>query len=57
MLYEGRLHGPFDVADVDVQSLGLLMTGGDWAPGDGHATARPQPGSPPVPATQAPGQP
>jgi simple sugar transport system ATP-binding protein len=32
VMYEGRLHGPFDAATVSVDGIGLLMTGGDWAP-------------------------
>jgi general nucleoside transport system ATP-binding protein len=34
VLYEGRLHGPFDTAQVHAQGLGLLMTGGEWQPGE-----------------------
>ena len=42
VIYEGRLHGPFDAGAVDVGGLGLLMTGGEWEPGaGGAATAGP----------------
>ncbi len=33
VMYEGHLHGPFDAGNVDVGGIGLLMTGGEWAPG------------------------
>jgi ABC-type uncharacterized transport system ATPase subunit len=32
VMYEGHLHGPFDAAAVDVNGLGILMTGGEWQP-------------------------
>jgi len=37
VMYEGRLHGPFEAASVDVHGLGLLMTGGEWQPEAPHA--------------------
>jgi general nucleoside transport system ATP-binding protein len=37
VIYEGRLRGPFPAEVVDVAGLGLLMTGGDWQPGDSAA--------------------
>ncbi len=46
VLYEGRLRGPFDVADVHSQGIGLLMTGGEWRPETGSGpgpTVEPEP--------------
>jgi len=39
VMYEGRLHGPFDAEAVDVHGLGLLMTGGEWQPRAADAAA------------------
>jgi simple sugar transport system ATP-binding protein len=32
VMYEGRLKGPFDVDEINVTGLGILMTGGEWTP-------------------------
>ncbi len=39
VMYEGRLHGPFDAAVVDVNGLGIMMTGGEWEPAGAGGTA------------------
>jgi simple sugar transport system ATP-binding protein len=64
VMYEGHLHGPFEAAAVDINGLGIMMTGGDWQPAstanDPEADASgagpdaaPPPGAPadPAPAT------
>ena len=54
VMYEGHLHGPFDAAQVDVNGLGILMTGGDWQPGPGSANGpAPLPGAAPEPGPAA----
>jgi ABC-type uncharacterized transport system ATPase subunit len=41
VMYEGRIAGSFPVAEADIGTLGLLMTGGDGADGGLAATAAP----------------
>ena len=68
VMYEGYLHGPFEAGDVDVNGLGIMMTGGDWQPastasgpeggahGDGPGAAPPLgPPAGAVPATSGNG--
>ncbi len=43
VMYEGKLRGPFDVDEVDVTGIGLLMTGGEWSPAHRAAAGTPPP--------------
>jgi hypothetical protein len=54
-MYEGRLRGPFDVAAVDMTGIGLLMTGGEWSPGDSTSADSKSGGSAPGAPTPAGG--
>jgi simple sugar transport system ATP-binding protein len=55
VMYEGRLRGPFDVAAVDMTGIGLLMTGGEWSPGDSTSADSKSGGSAPGAPTPAGG--